>query len=94
MPGDGVGALIWFPDAPQAAPDQAGMYQILVSIKGGTYWALEDSGCNQTSIHQSLIQPEAFDKSCMVQARCVYEDVVYPVMLLAIQFQGQKHNGR
>ncbi len=52
-----VGTLVRVPDAPQAAPDQAGGYQIPVSIKGGTYWALVDSGCNQTSIHQSLIQP-------------------------------------
>ncbi len=63
-----------------------------MSIKGGNYWALVDSGCNQTSIHQSLIQPEALDKSCMVRVRCVHGDVVsYPVMLLAILFRGQKH---
>ncbi len=30
-----VGALIRVPDCPQAAPDQAGLYQIPVSIKGG-----------------------------------------------------------
>ncbi len=88
-----VGTLVRVPDTPQAAPDQAGMYQIPVSIKGGTYWALVDSGCNQTSIHQSLIQPEALNKSCMVRVRCVHGDVVgYPVMLLAIQSRGQKHN--
>ncbi len=46
----------------------------------------------QTSIHQSLIQPEALDKSCMVRVRCVHGDVVkYPVVLLTIQFRGQKH---
>ncbi len=88
-----VGTLVRVPDAPQAAPDQASGYQIPVSIKGGTYWALVDSGCNQTSIHQSLIQPEALDKSCMVRVRCVHGDVVkYPVVLSAIQFRGQKHN--
>ncbi len=88
-----VGTLVRVPDAPQAAPDQAGGYKIPVSIKGGTYWALVDSGCNQTSIHQSLIQPEALDKSCMVRVRCVHRDVVkYPVVLLAIRFRGQKHN--
>ncbi len=88
-----VGTLVRVPDAPQAAPDQAGGYQIPVSIKGGTYWALVDSGCNQTSIHQSLIQPEALDKSCMVRVRCVHGDVVkHPVVLLTIQFGGQKHN--
>ncbi len=38
-----VGTLVRVPDAPQAAPGQAGMYQIPVSIKGGTYWALVDS---------------------------------------------------
>ncbi len=67
-----VGTLVRVPDAPQAAPDQAGGYQIPVSIKGGTYWALVDSGCNQTSIHQSLVQPEALDMSCMVRVRCVH----------------------
>ncbi len=83
-----VGTLVRVPDAPQAAPDQAGGYQIPVSIRGGTYWALVDSGCNQTSIHQSLIQPEALDKSCMVRVRCVHGDVVkYPVVLLTIQFR-------
>ncbi len=87
-----VGTLVRVPDAPQAAPDQAGGYQIPVSIRGGTYWALVDSGCNQTSIHQSLIQPEALDKSCMVRVRCVHGDVVtYPVVLLTIPFRGQKH---
>ncbi len=79
-------------DAPQAAPDQAGLYQIPVSIKGGTYQALVDSGCNQTSIHQSLIQPEALDKSRMVRVRCVHGDVVnHPLVSVAIQFRGQKH---
>ncbi len=88
-----VGTLVRVPDAPQAAPDQAGGYQIPVSIKGGTYWALVDSGCNQTSIHQSLVQPEALDMSCMVRVRCVHGDVAeYPVVRLAIQFRGQKHN--
>ncbi len=87
-----VGTLVRVPDATQAAPDQAGGYQIPVSSRGGTYWALVDSGCNQTSIHQSLIQPEALDKSCMVRVRCVHGDVVtYPVVLLTIQFRGQKH---
>ncbi len=87
-----VGTLVRVPDAPQAAPDQAGGYQIPVSIRGGTYWALVDSGCNQTTIHQSLIQPEALDKSCMVRVRCVHGDVVkYPVVLLTIQFRGKKH---
>ncbi len=45
-----VGTMIQVPDGPQAAPGQAGWYQIPVSIKGGTYQALVDSGCNQTSI--------------------------------------------
>ncbi len=49
------------------------------------------SGCNQTSIHQSLIQPGALDKSRVV--RCVHGDVAeYTLMILAIQFRGQKHN--
>ncbi len=88
-----VGTLIWVSDAPQATPDPAGMYQIPVSIKGGTYWALMDSGYNQTSIHQCLFQPGALDKSRVVQVQCVHGDVVeYPLMILAIQFWGQKHN--
>ncbi len=32
-----VGTLIRVPEAPQAAPDQAGMYQIPVSFKGGHF---------------------------------------------------------
>lgn len=40
-----------------------------------------DAGCNQTSIHQSLIQ-----------VRCVHGDVVrYPLMSVAIQFRRQMH---
>lgn len=90
-----VGNLILVPDAPQAAPDQVGLYQITVSIKGGgvTQKALMDSGCKQTSIHQSLIHPEALNKSHMVQVRCMHEDVVkYPLMSAVIQFQGQNHS--
>ena len=64
-----VGTLVRIPDDPQAAPDQAGLYQIPVSIKGGTYQALVDSGCNQTSIHQSLIQSGALDTGRMVKVR-------------------------
>ncbi len=85
--------MIRVPDAPQAAPGQASGYQIPVSIKGGTYQALVDSGCNQTSIHQSLMQPEALDASRMVQVRCVHGDVVkYPLMSAVIQFRGQNHS--
>ncbi len=84
--------LIRVPDTPQAAPDQAGLYQIPVSIKGGTYPALVDSGCNQTSVHQSLIQPEALDKSRVVRVRYVHGDVVnYSLVSVAIKFRGQKH---
>ncbi len=64
-----VGLLVRVPDSPEAAPDQAGQYQIPVSIKGGTYQALVDSGCNQTSIHQSLIQQRALDTSRKVKVR-------------------------
>ncbi|XP_077069902.1 uncharacterized protein LOC143722376 [Siphateles boraxobius] len=84
-----VGTMIRVPDA----HDQAGRYQIPVSIKGGTYQALVDSGCNQTSIHQSLIQPEALDMSRMVRVRCVHRDVVkYPLMSALIKFRGQNHS--
>ncbi len=85
-----VGALIRVPDSPGAAPDQAGQYQIPVSIKGDTYQALVASGCNQTSIHQSLMQQRALDTSRKV--RCVHGDVVnYPLVPVSIQFQGKTH---
>ncbi|KAK9959489.1 hypothetical protein ABG768_009613 [Culter alburnus] len=88
-----VGTMIRVPDVPQAAPGQAGWYQIPVSIKGGTYQALVDSGCNQTSIHQSLIQSGALDTSRMVKVRCVHGDVVeYPILPVIIKFRGQKHS--
>ncbi len=40
-----VGTLVRVPDAPQAAPDQAGGYQIPVSIRGGVLiglWWIQD----------------------------------------------------
>ncbi|XP_051554355.1 zonadhesin [Myxocyprinus asiaticus] len=49
-----VGPWVRIPDMSQAVPDCAGMYCISVSIQGGTYQAFVDSGCNQTSIQQSL----------------------------------------
>ncbi|XP_057183752.1 uncharacterized protein LOC130550329 [Triplophysa rosa] len=88
-----VGTMIRVPDAPQAAPGPAGWYQIPVSIGGGIYQALVDSGCNQTSIHQSLIRPAALDKSREVRVRCVHGDVVkYPLTVLPIKFRGKKHS--
>ncbi len=87
-----VGLLVRVPDSPEAAPDQAGQYQIPVSIKGGTYQALVDSGCNQTSIHQSLIQQRALDTSRKVKVRCVHGDVAnYPLVPVAIKFRGKIH---
>ncbi len=84
--------LIRVPDSPGTALDQAGQYQIPVSIKGGTYQALVDSGCNQTSIHQSLMQPRALDRSREVKVRCVHGDVVnYPLVPVSIQFRGKTH---
>ncbi len=87
-----VGLLIRVPDSPGAAPDQAGHYQIPVSIKGGTYQALVDSGCNQTSIHQSLMQQRALDTSHKVKVRCVHGEVVdYPLVPVSIKFRGKMH---
>ncbi len=87
-----VGLLVWVPDSPGAAPDQAGQYQIPVSIKGGTYQALVDSGCNQTSIHQSLIQQRALDTGRKVKVRCVHGDVAdYPLVPVSIKFRGKMH---
>ncbi len=87
-----VGLLVRVPDSPGAAPDQAGQYQIPVSIKGGTYQALVDSGCNQTSIHQSLIQQRALDTGRKVKVRCVHGDVAnYPLVPVSIKFRGKIH---
>ncbi len=87
-----MGLLVQVPDSPGAAPDQAGQYQIPVSIKGGTYQALVDSGCNQTSIHQSLMQQRALDTSRKVKVRCVHGDMVdYPLVPVSIKFRGKTH---
>ncbi len=87
-----VGLLIRVPDSPGAAPDQAGQYQIPVSIKGGTYQALVDSGCNQTSIHQSLMQQRVLDTSRKVKVRCVHGEVAdYPLVPVSIKFRGKAH---
>ncbi|XP_067306043.1 uncharacterized protein [Pseudorasbora parva] len=87
-----VGMMVRVPDVPQVTPGHAGEYQIPMSIEGGTYQALVDSGCNQTSIHQNLIQLGALDTSRMVKVRCVHGDVVeYPVVPISIQFRGEKH---
>ncbi len=87
-----VGLLVRVPDSPGAAPDQAGQYQIPVSIKGGTHQALVDSGCNQTSIHQSLMQQRALDTSRKVKLRCVHGDVAdYPLVPVSITFRGKTH---
>ncbi len=87
-----VGLLVRVPDSPGAAPDQAGQYQIPVSIKGGTYQALVDSGCNQTSVHQSLIQQRALDTGRKFKVRCVHGDVAdYPLVPVAIKFRGKIH---
>ncbi|XP_073764991.1 uncharacterized protein [Danio rerio] len=87
-----VGALVRLPDVPAVAPGRDGLYRIPVSIKGGTYQALVDSGCNQTSIHQSLLQDPALDMSRTIRVRCVHGDVIhYPLTAIDIQFRGKKH---
>ncbi len=64
-----------------------------MSIKGGTYRAKVESGCNQTSIHQSLMQKVALDMSHKVKVRCVHRDVVgHALMPVGIQFRGKKHS--
>ncbi len=51
-----------------------------------------DSGCNQTSIHQSLIQQRALDTGRKVKVRCVHGDVAdYPLVPVSIKFQGKMH---
>ncbi|XP_073804506.1 uncharacterized protein [Danio rerio] len=88
-----VSALIRVSATPIIAPGRDGLYRIPVSIKGGTYQALVNSGCNQTSIHQSLLQNSALDTSRTVRVRCVHGDVIhYPLTAIDIQFQGKKHS--
>ncbi|XP_073790166.1 uncharacterized protein [Danio rerio] len=85
-------ALIRVPATPIVAPGRNGLYRVPVSIKGGTYQALVDSGCNQTSIHQSLLQDPALDMSRTVRVRCVHGDIIhYPLTAIDIQFRGKKH---
>ncbi len=63
-----------------------------MSIKGGTYQALVDSGCKQTSIHQSLIQQRALDTGRKVKVRCVHGDVAnYPLVPVSIKFREKIH---
>ncbi len=51
-----------------------------------------DSSCDQTSIHQSLMQQRALDTSCKIKVRCVHGDVVdYPLVPVAIKFRGKTH---
>lgn len=57
-----VKALVWFPEMEQASPTKLGC--IAYFVQEGTYNVLVDSGCNQTLIHQSLIQGVALEKAC------------------------------
>ncbi|XP_051509646.1 uncharacterized protein LOC127415117 [Myxocyprinus asiaticus] len=87
-----LGMVVRVSDLPQAAPDQAGAYRIPVSVKGGTHQALVDTGCNQTTIHQRLVQPKALVTSKTVKVKCVHGDIhKYPVVTLTIKFRGKKH---
>ncbi|XP_051533969.1 uncharacterized protein LOC127429149 [Myxocyprinus asiaticus] len=87
-----LGTLVQVSDLPQAAPDRTGAYRIPVSVKGGTHQALVDTGCNQTTIHQRLVQPEALGTAEMVRVKCVHGDIhKYPVVTLTIKFRGKKH---
>ncbi len=62
----------------------------LLAGEGGVDQIIDLAG----TIHCAVTQEDcALDKSCMVRVRCVHGDVAkYPVVLLAIQFRGQKHN--
>lgn len=51
-----TGILIHIPVVSWASTDQAGTYCVAVSIQGCIHQALVDSGCNQTTVHQNLIQ--------------------------------------
>ncbi len=51
-----------------------------------------ESGCNQTSIHQSLIQQRALETSRKIKVRCVHGDVVnYTLSPVSFQFWGKMH---
>lgn len=68
------------------------MYRIPVRIQGGTRQALLDSGCKQTMIHQSLVQPEALVEASWVSVRCVHGDIHdYPVVSGEIRHREKKH---
>ncbi len=89
-----VGTLVAVvPDVPQAAPRSGwGVVPDTCEYEGGVrigLWWIR--GCNQTSIHQSLVQPEALDMSCMVRVRCVHGDVAeYPVVRFSHPISGTK----
>ena len=88
-----VGTLVRVPTSPPTSPDRAGAYRIPKSIQGGTYQALVDSGCNQTTIHQCLIQDAALERVYRVKVQCVNGDVHnYPVLPITIEFRGKKHS--
>lgn len=87
-----VDTLIQVPEVMLSTPDRAGKYYIPVRVRGNTYQALLDSGCNQTSIHQRLMQPGTLNTSCMVKARCVHGGIRrYPIALVTIQLGDQNH---
>ncbi len=82
-----------YPEVPLSVPDRAGKYYIPVRVRGNTYQALVDSSCNQTSIHQCLMQPGALNTSRMVKVRCVHGDIRrYPIALVTIQLGDQNHS--
>lgn len=88
-----VGALVWICDAPHATPDRSGTYHIPVCIWEGTYHTLVDLVCNQTSIHQSLVQGQALGSVHWVKVICVHKDVhKYLLVPVIIKFQREKHS--
>ena len=45
------------------------------------------------SVHQNLIRPGALIEAGGVDIRCVHGDIhTYPVVLVEIQFKGEKHS--
>lgn len=65
----------------------------LTKTHSNIHQAMVDSGCYQTSVHQSLIQGEALGNAQMVKVRCVQRNIhEYPWVSVLIHFWGQTHS--
>ena len=73
-----------------ASAGPGGTYSVPVRIQVGTHQAMVDS---LYIVHQNLIRPGALIEAGGVDIRCVHGDIhTYPVVLVEIQFKGEKHS--